>query len=223
MAKKSAAIAKRTAKSATGTDRIREMVDSLNRVSVAWDAHGRSLKDWNTGGRPQTGHLTVANERSGKVLVSVILAARSIAEGIRDNLGSFYANPTRKERELLTLLDDSYHRMFARSISSIRVPSVRYLYDRLLAMIDDLRCATDDNAVSDKGQLTVTEAAKRLQANMSHLNLTLQQAMARVSHAKSDNKFQHKGLTGRASRIDPVSFDAWLLKLRNADLDKEDR
>jgi hypothetical protein len=73
---------------------------------------------------------------------------------------------------------------------------------------------------SDNDMMTVTDSAKLLVKDFAHL--TLQLARARVSSAASRGQFRTNGERGAARRIERVSFDAWRLRVRDADLDRED-
>ena len=68
------------------------------------------------------------------------------------------------------------------------------------------------------GWITVTEAAQRHTTDRD--DLSLETAKVRVTRAASRGAFRATG-EGRDRRIDPISFDAWRLAEREADLDDD--
>lgn len=67
--------------------------------------------------------------------------------------------------------------------------------------------------------LTVTEAAAELLDDIDGLDID--RAIKRVSNACANHKFTWRGHR-KARRIDPISFRAWRLKLRQRELDRMD-
>lgn len=68
-------------------------------------------------------------------------------------------------------------------------------------------------------RLTVTEAATLLCDDVDDLSPAA--AKVRVSRAAKSNQFNSDG-EGHHRRIDPVSFDAWRLRVRQRELDRMD-
>ena len=87
---------------------------------------------------------------------------------------------------------------------------------------DALALETSPPLIAPDNWLTVTGAAQLLMKDIP--GLTIERAKARVSSAARPDRAQFvtngKGRLER--RIEPVSFDAWRLKQRDADLDEED-
>ena len=68
--------------------------------------------------------------------------------------------------------------------------------------------------------LTVTDAAKLLMKSLPWLELKL--ANARVSRAAGDGKFTTNGQQRSKRRIEPHTFNTWLLEQREKDLAEAD-
>ena len=73
----------------------------------------------------------------------------------------------------------------------------------------------------DAGWLTVTQGANLLRHDVPLLDLT--RARSRVSTACGRGEISTNGKLHRQRRIERVSFDAWRLKQRDRDLDREDQ
>jgi hypothetical protein len=71
--------------------------------------------------------------------------------------------------------------------------------------------------------ITVTEAAYLLMDDFPSLKGSLGRARSIVSRAATAGKFKTNGKKGYYRRIDAGSFAQWRIKLRDADLDKEDK
>lgn len=84
-----------------------------------------------------------------------------------------------------------------------------------------LLMATQPHAGSRSTEwITVGEGAKRLHKDLKSLKLGA--ANTRVSRAADAGEIKNNGERGAARRIDAVSFDAWRLKQRDADMDRDD-
>jgi predicted NBD/HSP70 family sugar kinase len=105
----------------------------------------------------------------------------------------------------------------------------RMQWDKLLpySQLNHLRRVMDEGfcALARQGcwctWLSVTEAAELTHHDFPHVDL--RPARAKVSEAAGRGAFATNGLKGQDRRCEPVSVDAWRLRQRDRDMQREEK